>query len=123
MISIEEIKEMHKAKTLDLLFENNAIRKQELRGEVNRLSQIIGVQIDMEAVYLVLIGLYILAFIVASQFPMKEDGVKEAEDYSYVKPKVIPNQYTDNDIQEKKRIFEECLRKGMTPFEALKEII
>lgn len=42
MKSIEEIKEMHKERTLDLLFENNAVRKRELRGEVNLLGQIIG---------------------------------------------------------------------------------
>lgn len=42
MKSIEEIKELHKERILDMLYENNAVRKHELRGEVNLLSQIIG---------------------------------------------------------------------------------
>jgi len=72
----------------------------------------------MEAIYPILIGLYIIAFIVASRLPMKKERITQTEDYTYVKPKII-NEYTDDDIQEKKRIFEECLQKGMTPFDAL----
>jgi len=42
MKSIDEIKELHKEKTLNLLFTNNKCEKVMLRGEVNLLSQIIG---------------------------------------------------------------------------------
>ena len=74
----------------------------------------------MEVTIFIVLGiLYLLAFIVASTFPKKEDKETISEDYTYVKPKVIPNKYTDTDIQEKKKIFEECVRNGMTPFEAI----
>jgi len=41
MKSIEEIKELHKEKTLDMLYTNNKCEKVMLRGEVNLLNQII----------------------------------------------------------------------------------
>ena len=71
----------------------------------------------MELVILVLIGLFAITFILAG-IAVSRIHAPETADYTYVKPKVI-NEYTDDDVQRKKKIFEECLRKGMTPFDAL----
>jgi len=74
----------------------------------------------MEVTIFIVLGiLYLIAFIVASKFPSKEEKETKKKDYTHIKPKVIPHEYTDTDIQEKRKIFEECLRKGMTPFDAL----
>lgn len=70
-------------------------------------------------IFIVLGILYLIAFIVASKFSRREEKETEVEDYTYVKPKVIPHEYDDTEIQEKKKVFEECLRKGMKPIDAL----